>query len=127
MEQHDIPTCLYDIRTSIDSIEEYLARFMGKCRDFSIYSQEKFLRRCVERELEIIGEATKRILQTNPEFKLTNARKIIDLRNTATTSLIMTRFGSSSPNICPCSKPKWKNCWGSNHHLTELQGRICPN
>ncbi len=81
MEQHDIPTCLYDIRTSIDSIEEYLARFMGKCRDFSIYSQEKFLRRCVERELEIIGEATKRILQTNPEFKLTNARKIIDLRN----------------------------------------------
>ncbi len=81
MKRHNIPTCLADIRASIDTIEEYLAKFMGERRDFNIYMQEKMLRNAVERQLEIIGEATKRILQTDPAFKLTNARKIIDLRN----------------------------------------------
>ena len=44
---------LYDIRQSISSIEEYL----GEKRDFFAYEQNKLLRRAVERELEIIGEA----------------------------------------------------------------------
>lgn len=38
---------------SILSIEEYL----GEKRDFIAYEQNKLLRRAVERELEIIGEA----------------------------------------------------------------------
>jgi uncharacterized protein with HEPN domain len=39
------------------------------------------LKRAIERNLEIIGEATNRILARNPEIEITNARKIVNLRN----------------------------------------------
>lgn len=68
---------LYDIITSINSIYEYL----GEDRDFNEYSENKLLRRAVERELEIIGEASNRILKLDSEFPIDNARKIVDLRN----------------------------------------------
>jgi uncharacterized protein with HEPN domain len=68
---------LYDIITSINSIYEYL----GERRDFNEYSENKLLRRAVERELEIIGEASNRILKLDNEFPIDNARKIVDLRN----------------------------------------------
>jgi uncharacterized protein with HEPN domain len=78
---HDIRTCLSDIKISIDSIESYLSRALGGKRDFNLYMQDKFLRRAVERELEIVGEATRRILKIDPDFPLENTRGIIGLRN----------------------------------------------
>jgi len=39
------------------------------------------LKRAIERDLEIIGEAINRILKEDPEFPLNNAKKIIGLRN----------------------------------------------
>jgi uncharacterized protein with HEPN domain len=39
------------------------------------------MRKAIERELEIIGEAISRIIKTNSEINITGARKIIDLRN----------------------------------------------
>ena len=66
---------LFDILESIDSIFEYL----GEKRDFIRYRQNKLLRRGVERELEIIGEATNRLLKAG--LKIENARRIVDLRN----------------------------------------------
>jgi uncharacterized protein with HEPN domain len=77
---HDVKTCLSDIQTSIDSIDDYLTRLNGK-RDYNIYLQDKLLRRGIERELEIIGEATKRIRNADPDFPLENVREIIGLRN----------------------------------------------
>lgn len=68
---------LYDIQQSILSIEEYL----GEHRDFFVYEQNKLLRRAVERELEIIGEAANHLLQLQPDIAIKNARKIVDLRN----------------------------------------------
>lgn len=68
---------LLDILTSIDSIEQYL----GEKWDFIVYLNNKMLRRAVERELEIIGEATNRLLKLNPNFPITEARRIINLRN----------------------------------------------
>lgn len=68
---------LYDIITSINSIYEYL----GEDRNFTEYSKNKLLRRAVERELEIIGEASNRILKIDSKFPIDNARKIVDLRN----------------------------------------------
>jgi uncharacterized protein with HEPN domain len=38
-------------------------------------------RRAVERELEIIGEATNNLLKINPEILVSHARKIVNLRN----------------------------------------------
>ena len=39
------------------------------------------LRRGVEREIEIIGEAMNRILKMDSEFHIENARQIVDARN----------------------------------------------
>lgn len=49
----EIKKYLFDILESINSIENYL----GEKRDFFVYNSNKMLRRAVERELEIIGEA----------------------------------------------------------------------
>jgi uncharacterized protein with HEPN domain len=57
---------LLDILNSIDSIFE----FLGEERNFKQYESNKLLRRAVERELEIIGEATNRILKINPEVDI---------------------------------------------------------
>lgn len=48
---------LYDIQISITSIEEYLGKECG----FNKYQSNKMLKRAVEREFEIIGEAMNRI------------------------------------------------------------------
>jgi uncharacterized protein with HEPN domain len=50
-------------------------------RDFDHYQSNKLLRRGIERELEIIGEAASRILKLNSDINIDNARKIVDLRN----------------------------------------------
>jgi Uncharacterized conserved protein len=75
--QLKIQKYLYDIHDSINSIYSYL----GERRDFIQYRENKLLRRGVERELEIIGEAANRLLQLDPDIKIDNARKIVDLRN----------------------------------------------
>ena len=74
---HDILKYLYDIQESIDSITE----FLGDTRDFKVYQSNKLLRRGIERELEIIGEATNRILKINPNITIRDSRRIVDLRN----------------------------------------------
>lgn len=68
---------LTDIIDSIHSIDEHLE---GK-RIFEEYLANKTKRRAVERELEIIGEATSKLLKLHPEIKLSYARLIVDLRN----------------------------------------------
>ncbi len=68
---------LYDIKESIDSIENYL----GDKRDFSIYLNDKMLRRAIEREFEIIGEAMNRIDKIDPTIKISTKDQIISMRN----------------------------------------------
>jgi len=75
--QHEVQTYLFDILESINSIDDYL----GESKDFKYYLADKKLRRAVERELEIIGEATKRILLIDPEIAISDARRIVNLRN----------------------------------------------
>ncbi|MDE3142951.1 MAG: DUF86 domain-containing protein [Bacteroidota bacterium] len=68
---------LTDIQSSIISIDEHLE---GR-RVFEEYKSNKTKRRAVERELEIIGEATSKLLNINPLIQLSYARIIVDLRN----------------------------------------------
>ena len=75
--QLEVQKYLFDIQSSIDSINEYF----GDKRDFNHYQNNKLLRRGIERELEIIGEAANRILKIDSNIKIDNARKIVDLRN----------------------------------------------
>ena len=69
---------LYDIKLAIDEIDSFL---LNEDKNFSNYSKNILLKRGVERNLEIIGEAVNRILKGNPEFSIVNGRRIIGLRN----------------------------------------------
>ncbi|MDR2970040.1 MAG: DUF86 domain-containing protein [Tannerellaceae bacterium] len=40
---HDVLSCLSDILTSIESIEEYLTEFLGERRDFDINNARKII------------------------------------------------------------------------------------
>jgi uncharacterized protein with HEPN domain len=55
--RREVQKYLLDIKESIESISDYL----GEKYDFNEYKAHKLLRRGIERELEIIGEATDRI------------------------------------------------------------------
>ncbi|MBK9213020.1 MAG: DUF86 domain-containing protein [Saprospiraceae bacterium] len=73
----EIKKFLFDIRESIDSIENYL----GDKRDFNVYMSDKMLRRAVEREFEIIGEAMSRIEKIDSTIDISSKRQIISMRN----------------------------------------------
>ncbi|MBI5913981.1 MAG: DUF86 domain-containing protein [Bacteroidetes bacterium] len=68
---------LTDILTCIRDIDIHL----GGKRDFNEYLQNKTMRRAVERELEIIGEAVGKLLKVNPSIPISYARLVVDLRN----------------------------------------------
>ena len=71
---------LFDIKMSIDEIEDF---FKNEEKDFFKYRNNLMLKRAVERNLEIIGEATNRIITLDSLFneRITNAKAIIGLRN----------------------------------------------
>jgi uncharacterized protein with HEPN domain len=73
----EIKKHLYDIYESIDSIEKYL----GSKRDFNIYMANKMMRRAIEREFEIIGEAMSRLEKLEPSIAISNKKQIINMRN----------------------------------------------
>jgi len=77
MNNDDILKLLFDIKEAINSIDEHL-EFK---RDFNIFMTNKTIRRAVERELEIIGEAVNRLLKLNSEIEISYSRIIVDLRN----------------------------------------------
>ncbi len=68
---------LNDILISILSIDEYIS----EKKDFNVFQKQELLRRAVERELEIIGEAVNKLSKINPELKISDAAKIVGLRN----------------------------------------------
>jgi uncharacterized protein with HEPN domain len=70
--------CLYDVKFAIDEVDMY---FLDRQKNFEYYSNDIILRRAIERDLEIIGEAINRILIIDPEFPILNARRIVSLRN----------------------------------------------
>ncbi|MDA3789857.1 MAG: DUF86 domain-containing protein [Desulfobacula sp.] len=68
---------LFDIKESIESIENYI----GNNKDFNVYQSNKMLRRAVEREFEIIGEAMNRIVQIDAKINISTKKQIINMRN----------------------------------------------
>lgn len=68
---------LFDIQESIDSIQKYL----GVQRDFKVYLANKIMRRAVEREFEIIGEAMSRIEKLDPTIEISAKQQIINMSN----------------------------------------------
>ncbi len=75
---NEIKIWLFDINSAINEIDGFFEE--GK-KTFENYRKDIKTKRAVERNLEIIGEAVKRIFEKDKNIKLTNARKIIDTRN----------------------------------------------
>ena len=71
---------LFDIKLSLDEIDSF---FEHQDKIFNNYKENLMLKRAVERNLEIIGEAVNRILKKDSTFseKITYTKAIISLRN----------------------------------------------
>jgi uncharacterized protein with HEPN domain len=76
-KMYDIKACLKDIEQSIIEIYE----FLPSKRDFFEFQKDLKTRKAVERNIEIIGEAMDRILKTDPDYPISDSRKIVDTRN----------------------------------------------
>ncbi|HEX7584376.1 MAG TPA: HepT-like ribonuclease domain-containing protein [Prolixibacteraceae bacterium] len=73
----DIKACLKDIEQSILEINEFLPAE----RNYFAFQNDLKTRKAIERNIEIIGEAMDRILKADPDFQITDSRKIVDTRN----------------------------------------------
>ena len=69
---------LFDVKQAIDEIDSY---FIDNVKLFEKYTKNTILKRAIERNLEIIGEAINRIIAINSDFPIDNAKKIVGLRN----------------------------------------------
>ena len=69
---------LCDILTATEEVENFLG---DGPRLFDDFVSNLCLRRAIERNIEIIGEAMNRILKVEPDIQITNSRKIVDARN----------------------------------------------
>ena len=74
----NIKAWLYDILGSINEIESY---YLETPKMFEIYQNDLRTKRAIERNIEIIGEAMNRVLNVNSDIKISNSRKIVDVRN----------------------------------------------
>lgn len=60
---------------------EEIYQFIGTPLEFQKYDSNIILQKAVERNLEIIGEAVKRLKELDENIAITDARKIINTRN----------------------------------------------
>jgi len=75
--ERKIKKLLLDILISVKEIDNYL----GAKKFYAEYKKNKLIRRAIEREMEIIGEAMNRLLQLKPDINITEARHIVNFRN----------------------------------------------
>lgn len=91
--ERTINKTLEDILNAILEIDSF---FETRPRRYDIYLSDVCLRRAVERNITIIGEAMNRLLKLDPSIKITAARRIVDtaiMSFMVTTALLMILFG----------------------------------
>jgi uncharacterized protein with HEPN domain len=69
---------LIDIQSVIQEIETVKTKTNN---NFIAFQSDIILQRAVERELEIIGEAIRKIIEIDPTINITSSKNIIGLRN----------------------------------------------
>ncbi|MBZ9786959.1 DUF86 domain-containing protein [Psychroflexus sp. CAK57W] len=69
---------ILDIESIIEEIESIKEKTKN---DFNNFSDNIILQRAIERDLEIIGEAIRKIMEINPNIQITASKNIIRLRN----------------------------------------------
>ena len=76
--ERSINKILEDILNAIFEIDSF---FDSRPKRSEIYLSDVCLRRAVERNITIIGEAMNRMLRLAPDIEITAARRIVDTRN----------------------------------------------
>jgi uncharacterized protein with HEPN domain len=69
---------ILDIESVIQEIELIKSKTNN---NFNNFQYDILLQRAVERDLQIIGEAVRRILEIDPQIQISSAKNIIGLRN----------------------------------------------
>ena len=77
MERH-LKAHLFDIKTAIDEVYSFFDQVPKR---FDVYQKDLMLRRAVERNIGIIGEATNKIDKEYPDIQISNVRAIVATRN----------------------------------------------
>lgn len=76
--ERSVNKTLEDILNAIQEIESF---FEIRPKRYDVYLEDVCLRRAIERNITIIGEAMNRLLKLAPEIEITSARRIVDTRN----------------------------------------------
>lgn len=74
----NIKKFLEDIINAISEIEVALNE---RSKNYNVFLDDFVFRKFIERNIEIIGEATNRILKIKPDIQISSSRKIVDTRN----------------------------------------------
>lgn len=82
---------LIDILNSILEIESFL---VSRPKEYKTFCDDTLLRRGVERNNEIMGEAMNQALKICPNLQVSSARKIVDTRN-----FVIHAYDSLRPDI----------------------------
>ncbi len=82
---------LSDILSAILEIESFLE---NRPRLYATFCNDTLLRRGIERNIEIMGEAMNQVLKINPHVEITAARKVVDTRN-----FVIHAYDSLKPDI----------------------------
>lgn len=72
---------ILDIESIILEIEAIKSKTKN---DFTLFQKDIILQRAIERDLEIIGEAIRKIIEIQSDMNISSAKKIIGLRNIIT-------------------------------------------
>lgn len=75
--KHTRETCLYDILQNIVEIED----FTRSCSTLEQFRGNILVKKAVERNITIIGEAIKRLVALDPNIAVSNTRQILAMRN----------------------------------------------
>jgi uncharacterized protein with HEPN domain len=76
--QHRLLKYILDIERIIQEIESIKQKTQN---DFKNFSDDFILQRAIERDLEIIGEAIRKLIEIKPSIQITASKNIIGLRN----------------------------------------------
>jgi uncharacterized protein with HEPN domain len=77
MSSDELKRYLEDVAHSITMIEQFTANI----NSFKLYQENAMLKSAVQWQLSVIGEALNNALKLNPDLIITNARKVVDMRN----------------------------------------------
>lgn len=75
---HNVKKYLLDILNVISEIESFIE---PTGNDFDAYCSNNMLKKAIEREFEIIGEALRKALEIDKTLEITHSKSIIGLRN----------------------------------------------